>query len=181
VAGPLELVEVGRVVRAHGLRGEVVVSPHGGCTEALVRLERVYLRRHGGKPKPWRVACARVHSGRVLLALEGMAGRDQAQLWREGAVLARCRDIAAVDPDRWQALLWLGRSVRTEEGRSVGVLAGVDYVAHQQMWRIRTEVGAVYVVPAALLRAISEDTLVMEFPPGLLDMCREDAPCASPW
>jgi len=180
VAGPLKLVEVGRVVRAHGLRGEIVVSPHGGCADALIRLERVYLRRQGGKPKPWRVACARIHSGRVLLALEGMAGRDQAQLWREAAMCARCRDMAAVDPDRWQALLWFGREVRTSDGHTVGVLEGVEYVAHQQMWRIRTEVGAVYVVPAALLRAIFEDTLVMEFPPGLLDMCREDAPCAFP-
>lgn len=173
MARGLDLLELGRVVKAHGLVGELVVAPHGGCQEALQRLERLYLRRGAAKPRPWAVAGVRGHGARLLVALEGLDGRDRAEVWRDAAVLGRARDVAAADPARWGALLWLGRAVVLADGRRLGELEAVTHVAGQELWTIAGPDGR-FVVPAALRRGEAAEPLVLDLPDGLLECCRQD-------
>ncbi|BDV00036.1 ribosome maturation factor RimM [Thermodesulfomicrobium sp. WS] len=172
--GGLELVELGRVVKAHGLRGEILVAPHGGCQEALLRISRVYLRRQDAKAKPWPVLACRMHSGRVLMAVDGLDGRDKAEPWRDAAVLGRARDVAAADPQRWGALAWIGATVELSQGEILGELRSVALVAGQELWTVVGADGSRYVLPAALRVQAVTDRLVIDPPEGLLDLCRQE-------
>ncbi|MBC7356342.1 MAG: hypothetical protein H5U09_09145 [Desulfomicrobiaceae bacterium] len=172
--GGLELVELGRVVKAHGLRGELLVAPHGGCLNALLRLSRVYLRRHAAKAKPWPVLSCRAHSGRVLMAVDGLDGRDKADPWRDAAVLARARDVAAADPQHWGALAWIGAPVELSQGEILGELRSVALVAGQELWTVVGADGSRYVLPAALRVHAVTDRLVIDPPEGLLELCRQE-------
>ncbi len=174
-AHALALVELGRVVKAHGLGGELVVAPHGRGEEALLGVGRLYLRREGSKARPWPVLRARRHGARVIVALDGLQGREKAEAWRHAAVLARARDVAAAAPQHWGALLWVGRVVAAVQGHELGRLETVSHVAGQELWTIVGAQGARYLVPAALCREVREDRLLLDLPEGLLECCRQDA------
>lgn len=149
------------------------MAPHGGCQDALLRLSRVYLRRKEAKAKPWPVVSCRMHAARVLVAVEGIHGRDQAERWRDAAVLARARDVAAADPQRWASLAWLGAAVELSQGGVLGELRSVAFVAGQELW---TVVGAdgIYILPGAVRVHAVTDRVVIDPPEGLLEVCRQD-------
>lgn len=96
-------LEIGRVVKPHGIRGEVVVAP---VTNRHERFEpgSVHWLAHGeaeGEPaQPLRVRGARRHQGRWIVDYEGVADRTAAEELR-GAVLAGDPIDVLDDDEMW--------------------------------------------------------------------------------
>src|SRR5262249_44131402 len=105
------LLEVGRIVRAHGLRGEVVVAL---LTDRLDRLDPgAVLETDRG---PLTVVAARPHPGRFLLTFQGAARpgaealsgsalraeavEDPEALWVHDVVGSMVRDTAGIERGR---------------------------------------------------------------------------------
>lgn len=84
---PSDLVELGRVVSAYGIRGWVKVQPHAADGDTLLGVKAWWLRAPvppgstGALPSALaiRVAACRLHGGHVVAQLEGIGDRDQAQ------------------------------------------------------------------------------------------------------
>ena len=95
MTGLPERLEVGRVVKPHGLRGEVVVDTVSNRSE---RLEPGSLLFDGARPLC--VLAARPHGGRWLVAFDGVADRDAAEALR-GAVLTGDRPGALPEGEVW--------------------------------------------------------------------------------
>jgi 16S rRNA processing protein RimM len=74
----LTLVELGRVTRAHGIRGEVRVHLHWAGSETLEHVREITLMRDGQNLGVRRVEAARRADKAVLLRLEGIRDRDAA-------------------------------------------------------------------------------------------------------
>ena len=91
-----DLLLVGRVARAHGNRGQVIVNPETDFAEDRFRVGQVLLvgRRNGRCAR--RITAARFHQGRPIVALEGVETMNDAEalagaeLWMPAA-----RDSAA--------------------------------------------------------------------------------------
>ena len=64
---PVKLVELGRVQKPHGLRGELCIEPYADSPFIFEGLTRVYLQLPGKKPKPCVLESWRPHQGRALL------------------------------------------------------------------------------------------------------------------
>lgn len=91
-APPLgELLEVGRITRAHGLRGELRVKPHWEGSDALHEASEVWLLGEGS-PERREVRGARPSDKGVLLWLRGIDDRDAAQALA-GRAVAVSRDV----------------------------------------------------------------------------------------
>jgi 16S rRNA processing protein RimM len=76
---PGELLLVGRVARAHGNRGQVIVNPETDFAEERFRVGRVLLVGPAGRPSPRRISAVRFHQGRPIVALEGVATMNDAE------------------------------------------------------------------------------------------------------
>ena len=74
----LEFIEVGRVVNAHGIRGDLKVHPIDCEAELIARCRTVYLNGAAFRPSH-----ARVHKGCVLLHLPGVEDMDAAHAKHE--------------------------------------------------------------------------------------------------
>ncbi len=71
-------IAVGQIVRAHGIRGEVLVAVR--TDEPDVRfVPGAVLATEPPGPGPLTVAAARWHTGRLLVAFEGVRDRNAAQ------------------------------------------------------------------------------------------------------
>jgi 16S rRNA processing protein RimM len=159
-AGPdhSELLEVGRIGKAHGLRGEVAVE---------FTTDRVTERTAAGA-RLWAgddcltVATARPHQRRWLIRFEGIDDRTGAERLR-GRVL---RADPIDDPDAVFVHQLVGLSVIDQHGTDHGpIVALVDNPASDLL---ELEGGAL--VPMAFYRGHGpDDTVLVEVPPGLLD------------
>jgi len=169
---------VGRVVKAHGIGGEVVVD---------VRTDDPYERfapgntlRARSRDKTERrvvVDSMREHSGRLLVRLEGVASRDAADALRGSLFVVDVADLPPIeDPDEFYDHQLEGLRVRTTAGLDVGTVAEVLHTAAGEILAVRPGDGdgPEILVPfvGAIVTAVSlEDGLVEIDPPdGLLDL-----------
>lgn len=120
-AGSDELVEIGTVARAHGVRGEVRVALHNPASNALDGAATVVV---GGRELA--VDSARpVAGGAYLLRLAGIADRDQADALR-GQPVSVARGELALDDGEVLLVDLVGCAVQLPDGTAWGVIAGVE-------------------------------------------------------
>jgi 16S rRNA processing protein RimM len=113
-------IEIGRIARAHGIRGEVVIVTHDPESELLGELDAVWV---GGSEK--RVLEARgTHRG-WLVRFEGTATRNDAETLRGQAVEV---DRAALELDDSDVLLedLVGCRVVLPDGSPWGTIAEIQ-------------------------------------------------------
>jgi 16S rRNA processing protein RimM len=156
VSGP-PLLEIGRVTRAHGLRGEVVVQL---TTDRVERLSPgAVLDSERGELT---VAAARHHHDRWIVAFAGRSTRDEADELR-GLVL---RAAPLDDP----AELWvhevIGARVVTVGGDEFGTCVAV--VANPAADLLELDGGAL--VPVTFVVAHGPGVVTIDPPDGLFDL-----------
>ncbi len=123
---PDDLLLVGRVVKAHGLRGEIKVAP---VTDDLARLEAVetlYLGRAPEEAAPHPVAALRFQQTKrgplALLQLGDTDTREAAEALRKLAVYAAEADLPPLEEDEVFIHDLIGLEVVSEEGEAVGTV-----------------------------------------------------------
>ncbi|MBL7497027.1 ribosome maturation factor RimM [Frankia sp. CNm7] len=175
-----EAIVVGRIGKAHGVRGDVTVDVRTDVPERrFASGER--LARSGGGPELV-VADARWHSGRLLVRFEGIADRNAAESLR-GVVLTIDADRAGdpADPDEPDAdgeLWWdrdlIGLRALTPDGQLLGEVADVVHTAAGELLAIRKPAGGEHLVPFVRDIVPTVDPpggrVVVDAPPGLLDL-----------
>src|SRR5688572_4794354 len=90
VPAPKELLRIGRVTRAHGLKGDLEIRLDWADSDALLQAERVLLAVPGGKTELRALAGTRQTPKGVLLRVEGVADRTAADEWA-GATISVLR------------------------------------------------------------------------------------------
>lgn len=166
-------VTVGRIGRAHGVRGAVVVGVR--TDEPDLRFARgARLDTDPSGVGPLVVTATRWHSGELLVRFEGIADRDAAERLRGTWLLVDSATIAPPDdPDEFHDTDLVGMSVRTVDGAVVGT---VDDVLHpaQDVLVVKAADGREVMIP--FVKAIVPEVdvkagyLVIDPPEGLLDL-----------
>jgi 16S rRNA processing protein RimM len=151
------LLEVGRIGRAHGLRGEVVVSL------TTDRLERVapgaVLVTDAGEVE---VRASRPHRGRWIVAFAGHESRDDADRLRGLTLRAEALD----DPTELWVHDLVGAEVAIVGGEAVGRCVGV--VANPAADLLELDSGAL--VPVVFVVDHTPDRVTIDPPEGLFDL-----------
>jgi 16S rRNA processing protein RimM len=111
---------VGRIVRPHGVRGEVVVDVRTDSPDERYAVGTVFVTEPAAAG-PLTVSELRPHQGRLLVTFEGIADRDIADALR-GVLL--CVDSADVpepdDPDEFLDHQLVGLRAESPDGESIG-------------------------------------------------------------
>jgi len=165
---------VGRIGRAHGIRGEVAVEVRTDDPDARFADGSVLLT----DPEtvgPLTVRSSRAHSGRLLVRFVEVKGRDAAEELRGTQLLVDSADIAPLDdPDEFHDHELIGLTVHTVDGETVGTVVDVLHHAQDTLVVDASDGGEEVLVPfvAALVPEVdvSGGRLVIDPPPGLLDL-----------
>ena len=150
------LLEVGRVTKAHGIRGEVQVDLVTDRRERMVAGAEFDTDRG-----PLVIESARPHQGKWLVLFEGYADRTRAEALA-GVVL---RAERVDDPDA----LWVDELIGTEvvevDGTRRGrVVSVVENPAHDLM-----ELESGRLVPVVFIRSCEGGVTTVDAPEGLFD------------
>ncbi len=166
---------VGRVIRPHGIHGEVAVD---------VRTDDPAERFAGGRvlatdpPEagPLTVESARWHSGRLLVAFAGITDRSQAEVLRGVWLTVDSAEVPApADPDEFHDQQLIGLRVVTAAGEPVGTVTDVQHPG-QDLLVIEPATGEPGEVLVPFVSAIAVEVdlaagrLVIDPPPGLLEL-----------
>jgi 16S rRNA processing protein RimM len=168
-----ETVSVGRVLRPHGVRGEVVVEALSDVPERFEKGSRLMASRGGGAPFPLVVAVGRVHKNGAVVRFEGVEDRDQAEELR-GLDLEVSRSEVPAAPEgtyyQYELLGCLCRNDGEEIGRVVEVLedgGGLLLIVEGEGRRV-----PVPFVKAFLREVdVASGLIDVSLPPGLLETC----------
>jgi len=181
----MELV-VGRVVKAHGISGELVVDvrtddPQGrffAGNRLRLRGSRTGPRSTAGTSASAReveVESARPHGARMLVRLAGVIDRDGADALRGNLFIVDSADLPPIDdPDEFYDHQLEGLTVRTVDNVAIGVVTEVLHTPAGELLSVRTAANTEVLVPfvAAIVTSVSLDSGVIEIDPpdGLLDL-----------
>ncbi|MDZ7762000.1 MAG: ribosome maturation factor RimM [Desulfovermiculus sp.] len=167
-------VPVGRIIKAHGLKGELCIKNYADSPFFLEEIERVYLKAEGRRPQRHGLVQVRHHSKGLLLTLEHISGRDTARQWLGAEVWVRPRDVPKSLTESVRLLELLGASVYLEDDRFLGSIESVDQRSGQEVWAIRTPKDREVLLPAVseFIRTMDREghRVVIDPPPGLLEL-----------
>lgn len=168
---------VGRVVKAHGIAGEVVVEIRTDDPDTRFAPGVTLHGRpaKGGRTRPYVVETVRAHSGRLLVRLSGVSDRTGADALRGTVFVVDTADLPPIeDPDEFYDHQLEGLRVRTTGGREVGAVTEVLHTAAGELLAVRTEDDREVLVPfvGAIVTSVSlaDGTVEIDPPDGLLEL-----------
>ncbi len=180
---PVDFVELGVIVGAHGLRGEVRVRCFGDDPGNLLHADTVWLGAGRTDERARSLAVRTVGTGRpneVRLGLAGIADRDTAQALRGTQVLARAEDLEPLSGDEFYWHELVGCEVTTDSGTAVGNVVEIWETGAHDVLVVRDADGRQNLIPTAreVTREIDREgrRIVVADLPGLLDLGDEAAP-----
>ncbi len=166
------LIQIGLIVKPHGLRGEVCVEYY--ADSPLLLRDQVWLQKGKAQPAPHKVVSTRTHQGRELLLLESCRDRNCAETLRNVAVFVP--EATLPDPDDHEVYLYQleGLSVLLEDGSVLGRICDFQFNAGSEVWVIRTPDNREVLFPAVeeFVTGVDLDkgTVSIAPPEGLLDL-----------
>jgi 16S rRNA processing protein RimM len=123
--GDLEVVAVGRVGRAHGVRGDVFVEPWTDAPEERFA-DGAVVYADEAERRPLTVAGTRNHSGKLVVHFAGLDDRTAVEAIRGTLLVVPLGDRPPLaDPDEFYDTDLVGLSVSTVDGTPLGPVTDV--------------------------------------------------------
>lgn len=149
-------LEVGRIAKSHGLRGEVLVSLTTNRTERVEPGSVLYLG-----DEPVEVQASRAHQGKWIVAFAGVGDRNAADALRGRILSAPPVD----DPDELWVHELIGSEVVERDGTSHGRIESVqENPAHDLL-----VLASGLLVPLVFVVEAGDGRVVIDPPDGLFD------------
>ena len=119
------LLVVGRIGRAHGIRGEATIEVRTDDPDSRLAIGAI-LQTEPSKKGPLTITSGRVHNGTLLLSFAGVPDRTAVEKLRDVLLIADV-DVASESDgdDSFHISQIIGCEVFLENGRKVGVVKDV--------------------------------------------------------
>ena len=163
-------LEVGRIVKAHGIRGEVVVEavsnrPERFATGSVLFAGERALVIGRASPQGGPEAGGRMSRNRWIVAFEGILDRNQAETMRGMVLCGEPIEAADADGELWVHEL-VGSEVVDRSGRALGRVTAVE--ANPASDLLVLDGGGL--VPMVFVVESEPGRVVIDPPDGLLDL-----------
>ena len=152
------LLEIGRVIRPHGLRGEVVVELVTNHPDRLAPDTVI-----AGPKGPLRITASRPFQARHLVQFEGVNTREQAELLRN--FVLRAEPVDDSDPD----VLWVHELVESEVRDLEGVALGTVKAVQDNPASDLLVLDNGGLIPCRFVVSRGEGVVTVDIPEGLLE------------
>lgn len=117
-----DFIVIGRILRPHGVKGELRAEIHSHLPERFTWLDQVFLSRDSQPDNPEAVAveAVRFHKGYVLLTLDGYDNRDAAEMLRSMWLLVPETEAVPLEEGELYFFQLEGLDVYTETDEYLG-------------------------------------------------------------
>lgn len=159
---PEDLVAVGRILKPHGVRGEIRVQILTDFPERFEETGELWLVSPEGEAQRRKVEGARFHSGWVLLKLEGISTPEAVAEYRHWILSVPEDDLFALEEDEYWHFELEGLEVRDEAGAVLGRLKEVLPTPAHDLYAVEGPRGEI------LIPAVGEFVLSVDVEAGFM-------------
>lgn len=166
-----ELVVVGRVARAHGNKGQVIVNPDTDFAEERFRPGAVVLV--GAEARARVIRSVRFHQGRPVIALDGVETMTDAEELAGAELRIPPEAAQPLPPGTFYHYDLIGCQVEDTSGRVIGPVTAVDGVKDLSRLVVAGERGEVLIPLVAHICTtidVAARRIVVDPPDGLVDL-----------
>jgi 16S rRNA processing protein RimM len=168
-----DMALVGRIARAHGNRGQVVVDPETDFPEERFQPGAVLQIRRGNETRAVTVEQVRFHRGRPIVSLAGIGTMDEAEALAGSELRI---DVDALHPLPTGAFYHhdlVGCMVETSSGESIGEVTGIEGDTWASRLIVQGKNGEILIPMAEGICVnieVARRKIIVEPPAGLLDL-----------
>ncbi len=162
---------LGKIVKAHGIRGEVQVYPYSE-RPSLFDQKDVFIQDLLGNKVPKKVVKVRRHGKGIILSLEGIEDRSQARAMVGMEISIDRAQLPPLAPGEYYWDEIEGISVESLRGEELGILSDMFSTPAHDIYVVKGDRGEI-LIPAVteMVKEIDPDRGVMlvDLPPGLIE------------
>jgi 16S rRNA processing protein RimM len=168
-----ELLLVGRVARAHGNKGQVIVNSDTDFPADRFAEGNVLVVEQAGQQVERRIVSVRFQQGRPILALDGVQTMDDAEALAGAELKVPAAGLAPLPDQTYYRHDLIGCEVRTKHGQVVGTVTEVEGPLERSLLVVAGKRGEV-MIPMVDGIVVEVDPVarrvVVDPPAGLLDL-----------
>lgn len=133
------LIVIGRVSRPHGVKGEIRIEYFNPGLHFFSQYSSIVLQGEAGDLRSCQVIVSRPHKKAVIVTLEGVRTREEAEKLRGDWVLVDTDELPATEEDEYYWYEIVGMQVFTEAGRYIGEVEQIVPTGSNDVYVVRRE------------------------------------------
>lgn len=167
------LLLVGRVGRAHGIRGQVVVNPETDFMEDRFKVGQILRVGPADRTRPYEIRGVRFYQGRPIVQFAGIETMNDAEALAGAEVWLPASSIEPLPPETFYRHDLVGCEVRRLSGDAVGRVTAVEGTLERSHLVVDAD-GRDTLIPLAAPICVRIDlaarVIVVDPPEGLLEV-----------
>jgi len=167
-----KFILIGKVVKAHGLRGEIKIHSFSGQPANLSNYKQLVLvDKDGHLSPPLQIKKSRAVGKIGIVQLANIDNRTQAERICSMGVLIDKKELPQLNGNEFYYHELIDLPVQTEDGRLLGKVINIFFNGAQEIMEIRGK-GQHYLIPVIQDVIVYRDKnkIIIAPPPGLLDI-----------
>ena len=168
-----DLLLVGRIARAHGNKGQVIVNPETDFPGDRFAEGNVLVVDHGGQQVERRIVSVRFQQGRPIVALDGVATMNDAEALAGAELKVPAETLAPLPGGTFYRHDLVGCEVRTKDGQVVGMVTRIEGPVERSLLVVAGKLGEVMIpMVQGIVTSVDIGTrrIVVDPPDGLIDV-----------
>ncbi len=165
------LLEIGKIIGTHGLRGDLKIRLHSGEPDILLATEQIFLHLPSGERLTAKPVRKTVHKGQVLLRLQDFESINLVEHMIGGQVLLPEDQLPELGDDEFYWTQLKGLQVVDQERGLIGTLQDMFTTAAHDTYVVKGEYGEV-LIPAVtqfiLEIDLQQQVVNVDLPEGLI-------------
>lgn len=163
-----ELLELGKVVNTHGIRGELKIQPWCDDPELFYDLEYFYIDN-----RRYEIQKARLHKNCIIALVEGVTSINEAELLKNHVVTIEREALGALPEGTYYIADLEDLEVRLEDGQILGRIDEVIKTGSNDVYVLKETGGKPILIPVIdeVVKEVNIDDgyVVVELLKGLID------------
>ena len=116
----MERVAIGKILRAWGVKGELLIAPFCEDLKRYSQVEKVFISDADAKEKPYRIKRSRIFQGEILLQLEGIDNRTKAERLKGKYLEIDKKDVPLLTEGCYYVFDLVNCQILTLKGKKIG-------------------------------------------------------------
>ncbi|GIP27413.1 ribosome maturation factor RimM [Paenibacillus sp. J23TS9] len=146
---PQILMNVGKIVNTHGIKGEIKVLPHTDFPEVRFAEgnELLLVTADGKAPMPVIVQSSRFHKNMYIVKLEGYDNINEVEKFKGSMLKVTQEDVVELPENEYYFHQIIGCKVVTDEGKELGVITDILIPGANDVWVVQPTSGKSILIP----------------------------------
>lgn len=173
---PDELIQLGKIIGVHGIRGAVKVLTYAEAIESYTTQDCVIVQNAAGEQASYHLLDCRPHKKTLRVTFEHVTTRNQAEALVGGGIYVLKDSLPPLDEDTYYWHELIGMAVSTILGEELGAIEQIIPTGANDVYVVRSEAATgnskEILIPAISSVVIEIDTarkrMVVDLPEGLV-------------